>query len=257
MKNNIRLLCCISLLCVLLPSTASAAKLEFFGDKPVIGPGSSLGTPIAYGASWGQYFVGIGLTDKRRKQSSADGSAVFGFGLGDPEKYIGLETDVSIISLTSRNGDRAGDSGSVSLKLHRWLPYHMGIAVGVENAATWGIAKRAGVKTNGFAVITKILPLNSSYSKFLTVSAGVGNGRFGPIPLTPNALTQKKIGIFGSMGFQFHPSTALVSSWTGRDLNLGFSFVPLSTIPMTINVGRVNVLHRESLSAWVISVGFL
>ncbi|MBN4076847.1 hypothetical protein JYT48_01065 [Mariprofundus ferrooxydans] len=257
MKTNMRSLYCLSLLCVMFPSTVFAAKLEFFGDHSIIGPSSSLGTPIAYGASWGQMFVGVGATDRRRNQSSADGSAVFGFGLGDPEKYIGLETDVSIISLTSRNRDNIGDSGSVSFKLHRWLPNYTGIAIGVENAATWGTAKRAGVKSNGFAVITKVMPLNSSYSMLLTLTAGVGNGRFGPIPQIPGTLTQKKAGIFGSAGFQFHPSAALISSWTGRYLNVGFSFIPLSTIPMTINIGRVNLLHRESRPLWVVSVGFL
>ncbi|MDQ6962415.1 MAG: hypothetical protein Q9M28_07810 [Mariprofundaceae bacterium] len=176
--------------------------------------------------------------------------------IGDPQEYVGLEVATTIISLKTR----FADSGAVNFKLHRWLPWNSAIEIGVENAVTWGTAKKANVKANTYITFTKAKALNpdDDYNPFtLTASIGVGNGRFEPINTNLAATTQTKIGAFGSLGLQVHPKVAIASSWTGKDLNMGLSLVPFTTIPVVLAIGRVDLLHKnQPASRWVVSFGY-
>ncbi len=241
--------------------SVSAASAVTFLDRPAIPPGASFGTPMAFGAQWGQGFVG--LSGSRRlgnvTGNKTDGSFAGGFGLGDPSKYVGLEVAASIISLKTR----FGDSGTVEAKLHRWLPGNAAIAVGVENLATWGTAKRApNVKPNAYLALSKVFALqpdNPYHPYYLIISGGFGNGRFQSNVFnsyTPN-VNYNKIGGFASVGFHFHPQGSLIASWTGKDLNAGFSIVPLHDYPIVLNLGLVDILQRnQPKPSFVGSLGY-
>lgn len=244
----------------LLPSLLCAEevyqrKAISFDEKPVMSPGSSLGTPVGYGAAWKQAFVGIGGTDGVGNTNRVDGAAVIGAGLGDPQEYVGLEIATTIISLKTR----FADSGAVNFKLHRWLPWNSAVAIGVENAVTWGTAKKANVKANTYLTFTKATALapENDYNPFwLTASIGVGNGRFEPINTNPTT-TKTKVGVFGSLGLQIHPKVSVISSWTGKDLNMGLSLVPFTKIPVVLSIGRVDLLKKnQPASRWVASFGY-
>src|SRR5688572_9795413 len=96
-------------------------------------PGSSASSPSAYGANWGNGFIGVGGQARTRFTPSQlpDGSAVVGFGLGNARDFLGLEVAVTSLS-TFRQG--FGTNYAASFKIHRSLPKNMGFAVGWENA---------------------------------------------------------------------------------------------------------------------------
>jgi hypothetical protein len=257
-----------SLLCALMllatPGAVSAqqvaaASAVTYIDRPAIAPGASLGTPMAFGAKWGQGFIGVSGTDGTGNVRKTDGSMAVGFGLGDPAETVGLEVTTAIISLKTR----FGDSGTVNAKLHRWLPWNSAIAIGVENAATWGTAKKApNVKANGYLALSKVFALqpdNPYHPYYLIVSGGFGNGRFQSNVFdayTPN-VNYNKIGGFASVGFHFHPQASLVASWTGKDLNAGLSIVPLHDYPIVLNLGAVDLLkHNQPKTRFIGSLGY-
>jgi hypothetical protein len=188
-------------------------------------PGSSAGTPTAYGASWGQAFIGGGAYFPL-DEGDVDGSLTVGFGLGDPIKSAGLEVAVNIISVGGQedNFGDFGDSGTVGLKLHRYFDDGTAFAVGWSNPIKWGEANRA--KETLYGVLTK------SFNP-VTVSVGLGSGSFaskGARQAGDNA-----VNLFGSVGLRLAPEASLVSSWTGSSLNLGASFAPLKRTPLVIN----------------------
>ncbi|MBK1987245.1 hypothetical protein A0J48_006800 [Sphaerospermopsis aphanizomenoides BCCUSP55] len=188
-------------------------------------PASSAGTPTAYGASWGQAFIGGGAYFPL-DEGDVDGSLTVGFGLGDAVKSAGLEVAVNIISVGGQedNFGDFGDSGTVGLKLHRYLPDGTAIAVGWANPIKWGEANRA--KETLYGVVTK---------KFnpVTVSVGIGSGSFAS--KGARQANENAANVFGSVGLRLAPEASLVSSWTGSSLNLGASFAPLKRTPLVIN----------------------
>ncbi|MEH2275333.1 MAG: hypothetical protein V7K40_11230 [Nostoc sp.] len=205
------------------------------GKSPKAAPGSTAGTPSAYGASFGQAYIGGGLLfpldeDKDR----VDGSLSVGFGFGDAVKSVGLEVNVNITSVGGGESFDFGDSGGVGFKLHKYLGDGTAVAIGWSNPIKWGDVNKA--KDTIYGVVTKSFPLqsNNPNNKLpLTVSVGLGSGAFrskGAI-----AADENPVNLFASLGFRVIPEVSLVSSWTGNRLNMGASFAPFKKTPVVIN----------------------
>ncbi|MBD0388881.1 MAG: hypothetical protein ICV54_20830 [Nostoc sp. C3-bin3] len=205
------------------------------GEPPKAAPGSSAGTPSAYGASFGQAYIGGGLLfpfDDDRDR--VDGSLSVGFGLGDAAKSVGLEVNVNITSVGGGDNFDFGDSGGVGFKLHRYLGDGTAVAVGWSNPVKWGDVSNA--KDTIYGVVTKsfaLQPDNANNKLPLTFSVGLGSGAFrskGAIEADENP-----INVFTSLGLRVIPQVSLVSSWTGNRLNMGASFAPFDNTPIVIN----------------------
>jgi hypothetical protein len=200
------------------------------GEPPSSKPGSTAGTPSAYGANWGQAFIGGGLNFPL-EDGRTDGGMSLGFGLGNAFKSVGLEVTASISSVST--GD-FGDSGGVGFKVHKTFKDGTAIAAGWSNAVKWGDANNQ--KDTIYGVVTKAFQLqpNSPTNKLpLTVSLGVGTGAFrstGAIEDNNNAAN-----FFGGLGLRVAPQVSLVTSWTGNRLNVGSSFAPMPKVPIVIN----------------------
>jgi hypothetical protein len=206
--------------------------IVIFNEPPSASPASSAGTPSAYGASSREAFIGGGISIPLEKgRDRVDGSLSAGFGLGDPVKDVGVEVSANISSVSP---DDFADSGSLGLKLHRYLGDSTAVAVGWSNALRWGDA--TGAKNTIYGVVTKAFPLqpNNANNKLpLTVSVGLGSGSFrskGAIEANENG-----VNLFGSLGLRVAPQVSLVSSWTGNRLNAGVSFVPFKKTPLVVN----------------------
>ena len=229
-------------------------------------PGSSSGSPSAFGANWGDAFFGGSYQNQVRyvgaKPSTLDdGGVVGGFGLGDASEYAGLEVAFSSFS-TLHEG--FGKRGGMSLKLHRLLPDNFGIAVGRENAATWG-------GTDGgrswYGVVSKEQDLSDNPNGFLgsiTLNAGVGDGRFRDSHLV-NLGNGKQalgtpidtVGFFASAGLRLHETTSLIADWGGQDLTLGFSIAPFASVPVVITPAIADILGRANgHGRFVLGVGY-
>ncbi len=235
-----------SLPVVLMPSTLGAAA----------SPGSSSGSPTAFGADFGSVFTGASFQERARFTSSSDGAVSAGFGLGNATKAVGLEIAVSVLDLTSRGGDdRAFDRGSVSFKLHRRLPNNFAVAVGYENALVWGFTD-AG--SSFYGVGSKIFQFQDSPRQpfsSLTVSLGLGNGRF----RTEDDFNadKKTVNVFGSAGLRVLEPVSVIADWTGQDLTLGASIAPFRNIPIVITPAIADITGSAGDgSRFILGVGY-
>jgi S-layer homology domain len=236
------------------------AKLSVPGQLPEVTAGAvgtfpvgGLGTPSAFGANWGDFFLGAGYQNQTRPAiypptnfapNSAKGPESYaysvGFGLGDARNLIGLETVATTYNRFNANlsGASSFENGGVSFKAHKLLGDNFAIAGGYENAITFGnnalvpgFAPDGGVNggRTGYGVASLILNPDASQGFFsnTTLSVGAGGGRFrsvGDIRAGRNT-----VNVFGSIGTKLSPNFSLVADWNGQDLGVG--------LPITIPFG--------------------
>jgi hypothetical protein len=220
-------------------------------------PGSSSGTPTAYGAQFGDVFFGAGYQHRTRYtkgfawRERCDGAVALGFGLGNPRKSLGIELEYTSFS-TIRSG--FFHTSSFSFKVHRALPWNMAIAYGwddaIHSSGTDGGSSMYGVLSS------YIRTRESSGSPFssVTLSVGVGNSRF----LPEQAFYDGRNGVnaFGSVGVRVLSPVTLLADWTGQDLMLGASVVPFAKVPLFITPSFADVTGSAGDGArFVLGVG--
>jgi hypothetical protein len=193
--------------------------------RRIVNGGSSISTPTGFGAQTGDIFFGATYQERARFTDKDDGAVVLGFGLGDARKLVALETAVSIYDLF---GDTF-EEGGVSFKVHRLFPGDFAVAVGVENAISWG-------NTDGgqsvYGVVSKVFRLRENSTDPLssvTTSVGIGGGRFRSEDNIEEG--DESPNVFGSVGLQVAEPISLIAEWTGQDLNLGASITPIPGVP--------------------------
>jgi hypothetical protein len=228
------------------PQTLSAKLAEV-----VVAPGASISTPIGFGANFGQIFGGFAFQSRTRFTNQADGGLALGVGLGEPQKIVGLDVTMAILSLF---GDNAG-RGSFSFKIHRSLPEGFAVALGFENAINWG-GTDAGSSIYG--VVSKFFQFTETTEEplsQLTLSLGVGGGRFrseGAIEDGVNSL-----GVFASAGLRIVEPVSAIVEWSGQDLNAGISLMPFPKVPLTINLAGADLTGNAGDGArFVMSIGY-
>ncbi|MFN7255928.1 MAG: hypothetical protein ACK5U2_12675, partial [Microcystis sp.] len=226
--------------------TLSAKLAEF-----VVTPSGSISTPSAFGATFGQIFGGFGFQSRTRFTNQADGGLALGGGLGDPQKIVGLDVTLAILSLF---GDNAG-RGSFSFKIHRSLPESFAVALGFENAINWGGTDGS---SSIYGVVSKFFQLTETTEEpfsQLTLSLGVGGGRFrseGAIEDGVNSL-----GVFASAGLRIVEPVSAIVEWSGQDLNAGISLIPFPKVPLTINLAGADLTGNAGDGARVVlSIGY-
>ncbi|HEY3287977.1 MAG TPA: hypothetical protein VGJ96_12745 [Gemmatimonadaceae bacterium] len=198
-------------------------------------PGTSSGSPSGFGAAWRDGFVGGGFQQVRKpwgQRSTAptpdsDGSMAFGFGLGNAKEAVGLEVVVASLG-TFRSG--LYERTAFSFKAHHQVSSSASIALGVENAFVTGGSD--GGDPSVFVAATRVLSFPESPLKQVTVSGGIGNGRF---RFEKDFMEDKKtVNFFGSVGAQFHAQASAFADWGGQDLAVGLSLVPIKAFPVII-----------------------
>jgi hypothetical protein len=228
------------------PFIPSALPLNSAGQGS---PGVSISVPSAYGSGWRSVGVGIGVQTRARYTSQPDGGLGFGFGLGNPTENLGVQVGISLVDLSSPLSD-----GSVSLKLHRKLPEDVAIAVGFNGVILWG-------NTDGgnavYGVVSKRFEVNPKGSFFqdFTTNLGFGTGQFRP----EWAINQKRhpVGIFGSVALRIAEPISSILEWTGQDLGLGLSIVPLPKIPVVITPAISDITGTAGDGArFIVSIGY-
>src|SRR5437016_699442 len=63
--------------------------------RPLISPGTSIATPIAYGVGFGTIFLGVAGQLGTQYTARPFGEYALGFGLGDAQRYVALTTTAS------------------------------------------------------------------------------------------------------------------------------------------------------------------
>jgi S-layer homology domain len=201
-------------------------------------PVGGLYTPNAFGASWGDAFVGASYQSTSRPaiyfnppgkgQSRSDGAVYLGFGLGDARNFVGLETVATSYS-TANSGFLT--KGSFSFKLHKQFGDNFAIAGGYENALIWNSTPAFTLDggQTGYGVASLVLNPDPNFGFFsnTTISVGGGAGRFRNVG---DIRTGKdNYGVFGSLGTRLSPNISLVADWNGQDLGIG--------LPISIYLG--------------------
>jgi hypothetical protein len=196
-----------------------------------IAPGSSAGSPTAFGPAWGEGFVGAAFQDRARHGQVRDGAVVAGVGLGDPATLMGAELAVTSFSTVNTGFfQRTG----VSVKLHRLFPGNIGVAVGWENAVSTADANGREEPSSFYAVASQVVSLDEASRSFntLTASVGVGTGRFRSEQRILD--DDGGLGVFASLGVRVLEPVSLIADWTGQDLVLAASIAPFRRLPVVI-----------------------
>jgi hypothetical protein len=187
-----------------------------------------MGIPTAFGANWGDAFIGASAATAGKARDQIDGSISTGFGLGNARDLVGLEVVYNLGSIR-----RFGANGTFDAKLHR-VVYAEG-STQVAVAAGWNTFAQHGnegvIPSGAYGVISSysLLQPNDTYNKLpisFTVGAGGGNFRQG----------SASTGVFGGVGLQVHPQIALGAAWSGVGINLGVNYTPVPSIPLTIGL---------------------
>jgi S-layer homology domain len=242
-------------------SVPSQVPAIFAGAATSTYPVGGLGTPTAFGANWGDFFLGAGyqgntrpdiynvVTNPRlpndplasaaeKKQGNETYAYSVGLGLGDARNFLGLETVATTYNRTGAGNPGSFDNGGVSFKIHKLLGDNFAIAGGYENAITFGNNANAGVNTpdggvnggrTGYGVASLILnpDPNMGFFSNTTLSVGAGAGRFRSVgDIRAN---KDNINVFGSLGTRLFSNVSLVGDWNGQDLSVG--------LPITIPFG--------------------
>ncbi|WP_204105083.1 MULTISPECIES: hypothetical protein [Spirulina sp. CCY15215] len=206
----------------LLPQKAAEQN-----SNVMISPSITVVTPSAYGASWGNAAIGVGLQSRTRFSDRADGILGVKVGLGDARETIGAEISLTLVDLDSLFSD-----GAISFKIHRQLPDNFNIAVGVQGATNFGLTDGG---SSMYGVVTRRFLLSENpqdpFSQFY-LSVGVGGGQFRSEDDVINGVNS--VGIFGSASVRVTEWSSAIAEWTGQDLTVGFSFVPFADIPLVI-----------------------
>ncbi|MEB3338590.1 MAG: hypothetical protein VKJ46_14070 [Leptolyngbyaceae bacterium] len=213
-------------------------------------PSSSSGIPSAFGANWGDAFIGASASGADRIRPEVDGGISMGFGVGNSLELVGLEATYNITSIR-----RFAENGTFDLKLHRYLyadkRTQVAAALGWTNFANYG--KAAGATDSGvYGVVTGaylLQPDNEINNMPLTISLGLGGG-----PFREN---NASVGVFAGAGLQVAPQLSLNTAWSGVGLNVGASYVPIPTVPLTLGVDYADVTNSSAAgSKFILSVGY-
>jgi hypothetical protein len=206
-------------------------------DRLVAVPAASLTSPTAFGVQMGEGFAGFAYQARTRYTHLDDGAAAIGVGFGDRERYAALE--VAAISFSTIRGGGPLETGGLSFKLHRSFGDRLGVAVGWENAVSWG-GSDAG--NSPFAVATRIFRLRDDpQAPFSAVAAtvGVGGGRFRREADVVNG--RSTANVFGALGVRVAEPLSLAADWNGQDLYAGVSVTPLRHVPLLVNAGFADI----------------
>lgn len=215
-------------------------KLKIPKSKPTYSPGLGFAGQSAFGANMGDAFIGAsGATAGNRgnKLTDIDASTSIGFGLGNSQKQVGLE-------LAFNNGSikNFGSNGTFDLKAHRIISAkgnsQIAVAGGWKTFAQYG---NEPIKPSSvYAVVTNysLLKPNDPVNKMpVSVSLGAGGGDF----RQGNTST----GVFGGVGVQVHPQVGVGLGWSGVGFNVGASFVPVPTLPLTITAQVADITDNS------------
>lgn len=211
-------------------------------------PGVASSSPIGYGPSAGDVFVGVGYQAKTGTFGDQDGAVSVGGGFFNPNETVGLEVVVTSLS-TVRSGFGSRMVGGA--KVHRNLN-GFGVGVGIE-----------GIKINGdefdtdpsfFLAATTVRPIRDAATfNQAVLNLGVGNGRFQPG--TDFAAGEKGIGVFASAALRVNSFSSAILDYTGAQLNMAMSFTPFKDLPFVITpalndvTGEIGSAARPSIGA--------
>lgn len=212
-------------------------KIKIVPPKPTYPPGLSFAAPSAFGANMGDVFIGTSAAFFGSRDTGLDGSISTGFGLGNSQKLVGLEFGFNNGSIKN-----FGANGTFDFKAHRIVyakgTNQIGVAGGWKTFAQYGNESIRPSSAYGVVTSYSLLRPNNLGNKMpISFSAGAGGGDF----RQGNAST----GVFAGVGVQVHPQVGVGLGWSGVGFNVGASFVPIPTLPLTITATGADLTENS------------
>jgi hypothetical protein len=192
---------------------------------------------------WGDYFLsGSAGTPGNLRDGSPDGSLNLGFGLGDPERLLGVDLYWGIGSIKNLNTNGAF-GGSVGRLLVRRPDVLVSVAGGVVEAFPYG-SEANPQPTNGYGALSVALPLRPAdpvFTQLVQFTAGGGGSSFAAVNST---FETAESGVFGAAGLEVTPNIGFSVGVSSRSTNVNLSWIPLRDLPVFVNLMAADVFNE-------------
>jgi hypothetical protein len=219
-------------------------------------PSLSGGVPTGFVGRWGDYFLsGSAGTPGKLRDGSPDGSLNLGFGLGDPERFLGAEVFWGIGSIRNLN-DNGAFGGAVGRILVRRPDLLVGAAGGVVEAFSYG-SEANPQPTNGYGALSVALPLRPADPVFQRVAQFTAGGGGGSFAAVNSSFQTSETGVFGAAGLEVTPNIGVSVGVSSRGTNVNLSWIPLRDWPVFVNVMAADVFNDTPWgTVGVLSIGW-
>ena len=208
-----------------------------------ISPALTVLTPIGFGGYLGSVSIGGAYQSRTRNGNNDDGNASVSISLGNPKDWVGLDLTWNIQGLSDSHGapNNFGD-GTLGLQISRLVSDDLSIGLGVENFARFS-GRNVSNFQSYYLVATKIFTLDEDLTQPFSVlytSIGSGTGRFLSTE-TVDLYGGNGVNVFGSAAIQVVQGINGIFEWSGKDIDIGLSFVPFRDFPLVITPAVVDI----------------
>ncbi|HEY9616678.1 MAG TPA: hypothetical protein V6C64_07555 [Microcoleaceae cyanobacterium] len=212
-------------------------------------PALSIYIPVGYGADKMTAFISGSYQSDVREDDFDAGTFGVGIGLGDADKYAGLELSYAFAS------DMDFGKGGFNAKLHKRFPGDLAVAVGWNGFLNIG---RNDFEQSIYGVATKIFRLKDSIDEpfsRIAVTAGVGDNQFRSVGAIRAG--ENNVNVFGNVAVRIIRPVSFIAEWTGTDLALGVSIAPFKNIPFVITPAVRDLVSVDNYDPrFVLGAGF-
>lgn len=212
-------------------------------------PALSIYIPVGYGADKMTAFISGSYQSDVREDDFDAGTFGVGIGLGDADKYAGLELSYAFAS------DMDFGKGGFNAKLHKRFPGDLAVAVGWNGFLNIG---RNDFEDSVYGVVTKIFRLKDSIDEpfsRIAVTAGVGDNQFRSVGAIRAG--ENNVNVFGNVAVRIIRPVSFIAEWTGTDLALGVSIAPFKNIPFVITPAVRDLVSVDDYDPrFVLGAGF-
>jgi hypothetical protein len=222
-----------------------------FGDVFEGSPAITISNPSGYGADNFEGFVNFNYQTETRLTNEDDGSLGVGIGFGDAREAVGFQLSYTLASF---GGSRDFGTGGFNAKLHRQFSDSWSAALGWEGFLTVG--DDSDFEDSIYGTVTHIIrtrpDIDDLFSR-IALTAGAGNGRFRS---EDDILDDDDtLGVFGSVAFRVARPVSAIVEWTGQDLAMGLSIVPIRNVPWVITPAVRDIAGAGDGARFVIGTG--
>jgi hypothetical protein len=201
----------------------------------------------------GTFGVGLTLQSRTRLTNQffdPDGNAIATLGLGNPERFIGIDVRVNIYGLGAASGAKGNvGEGTVDVHLSRKINERLWIGAGGYDLVNWNVSDSLSpnLLNSYYGTFTYLFPM--TYGGNLpkrrgSITAGFGNGRF-RLDGDYDAVHGGGLGIFTSVTIPFMAEGNVIVEWTGYNVFTGVSLFPFRELPGQIVVGIDDLFHKN------------